>query len=770
MRPIRSATRLLLALGLPFLAFAGPEYVAPSLVRVRFEGTPHAAIERIQELEGEVVARGRGWFDALVPGQLVREGIGLGLTGDSEVEVLRADADEELAAFRGRTDAGSYHTYEEVKAEIDSLVAARPNLIHYESIGTTVEGRPIHAVRIGAGSPEGKPKFLVCGLHHAREWISVEVPVAFMKQLVTGYDDQAWIKSVLDTRVIWVVPVVNPDGLRYSQNEYKMWRKNRASNHDGSTGVDPNRNYGYNWGLPGASPTPSSDTYRGPEAFSEPEIKAIRDLGLRERFVSALSFHSYSELVLWPWGYTYDPAPDDDVLAFHGRQMGAMTGYTPQQSSDLYPTSGDFDDWFYGELGTLAYTFELGTQFVPPESEIPGIVEPNLKALRYFVENCADPFPLMTHTRLPDTTDSDGPYAARLQLAKRYQADDPVAKAELVYLLPGADESVRVPMTTTTAAAGLYEASIPGAGYGRVDYRFEVTELSGKTHRYPGEGTHSFQVVDKLYLVVDDDAGKNYEAAYVEALVALGLPFRVASSQGLKSVDLLAATAVVWFTGDDSTASLTSDEQALLRSYLEAGGELLLFGQDIGYDIKGEAFFSEVLKAEFVKDKSGDNALGGAAGSFLEGFAARLNEPGAVAQRYPEVIKARTGAAALLAYGGNEGVAALAVDSAARIAYFGFGLEGIAPTEVRDQLLARSLAWCTASGAARKARRAEALRALAPGGADPEGLARLEAEVLAEAAELGKRSDREGLERLVRELPESAKRPVLRAYTRSLPR
>jgi carboxypeptidase T len=730
-------------------------------------------MDRLFEAGYDVVARGRGWMDALISQDLAMNGLqelGLEAAEGLRLEILRQNADEELLAFKDKADVGVYHTYAEVKAEIDGYIQAHSEIIRYESVGTSIEGRPIHAVQItGPGDYQGRPAQLVTGLHHAREWISVEVPMAFIKMLVEGYGSDAEITELVNERNIWVIPVVNPDGLNYSQTEYKMWRKNRRRNPGGSYGVDPNRNYGYQWGTGGASPSPDSDTYRGPAAFSEPEIQAVRDLGIREGFVSAISFHSYSELVLWPWGYTYDPAPDEDALALHGTKMAAFVGYKPQQSSDLYPTSGDFDDWFYGDQGTLAYTFELGRQFVPPESQIPGIVSGNLKALRYFLANCADPFPLVTHRGLESTTNTAGPYPVRLALSRRYQAADPIAKAEMVYHLPGTEGWVRTPLVKGSGEA--YHGSLPGtAGYGEVAYHFEITmkpssaEGDPEVRRLPETGEYSFQVVEQLYLLVDDDNGKSMEAPYLKALEALQVPFSMRASKDLKLEDLLGASAVIWTCGIDSSTSLTAAEQELLGSYLDAGGELALFGQDIAYDIKDSNFLADYMKTSFVKDKSGINTITGA--DFLEGFTGLLNQGDALGQLYPEVVAPLSGGKALFRYAESTRIGGVRVDGAYRLAYFGVGLEGVATAAARKDLLERTIAWLGASSARRKTRRIRALQGLDT--PQPSALGRLQAEVLDEARRLGGEDDRAALEKLLEEASESLRQPLLRAFREAL--
>jgi hypothetical protein len=193
------------------------------------------------------------------------------------------------------------------------------------------------------------------------------------------------------------VPIVNPDGHEVVLDQINTdWRKNiRDNDGNGSLtpgswdypdGVDPNRNYGWNWGTAGTSSDPGEITYCGPEPFSEPELQAIRDLMAENQFVAGISYHSYSELVLWPYGYIDGGvAPDVDALSGLGTAIGnSIPGvygghYTPQPSWALYPASGVTDDWAYGMHGTFAYTVELATEFIPPASQVYQIVEDNLE-------------------------------------------------------------------------------------------------------------------------------------------------------------------------------------------------------------------------------------------------------------------------------------------------------------------------------------------------------------------------------------------------------
>ncbi|MBI4869868.1 MAG: zinc carboxypeptidase [Candidatus Wallbacteria bacterium] len=687
------------------VAAQAAEDLPPRLVRYHF--TDRSQVKALFESGADIPAHGRDWVDVVMPAQPLM-GTRQFSTLSKAVRGLKAktildDAEAQFRRFAGTPNLGVYHTLAEVKQELDGYAAAHPDIAKVSAIGKTGEGRDIWAIRIASGQEDGKkPAFLFTGAHHAREWISIEVPMAIIGRLVEGYATDPAVKALVDSREVWVVPVVNPDGVQYSQTQYKMWRKNRRNNGGGSFGVDPNRNYGYKWGGEGASPSPDSDTYRGPSAFSEPETQAIRDLARAKKFVSAISFHSYSELILWPWGYINEPTRDVASFTRVGKAMAQFNNYTPEQSIELYPTTGDFDDFMYGELGVLAYTIELGTQFVPEESEVAGIVSANLKAAMWMLENASDPFPPLHHEPLGATTDLTGPYAVQATL--RDAAAFPVEKLDLVFKKAGASEEER---TTMTASGGVYAGAIPGGALGEVSYRLELQATDGRSVRLPASGNYTFKVVDSLVLVVADDSSAGYARFYTAALDSLGKAYSVwdtKASGSPSAAALRAASAVLWFTGDASSNTLTAADQAVLTTFLSSGGRLLLFGQDIGYDIKESAFYKNYLKAKFVADSSGDPALSGAAGTFAAGMSITLSAGDAVQQRYPEVIEALTGAATLFTYG-NGKVGAIATTSGpGRAAYFGFGLEGVGGADSRKALVEKGLDWAAASADASAAR------------------------------------------------------------------
>ena len=272
---------------------------------------------------------------------------------------------------------GGFYTLDEVMDELDSMFALYPDLItQRQAISTdtlTHDGRMQYWVRISdnPNADESEPEVLYTGLHHAREPMSVQQMMWYMWHLLENYDSDPEIQQLVDATEMYFVPVINPDGYEYNHlqdpNGGGMWRKNRRNNGDGSMGVDPNRNYGYKWGYnnSGSSPYPSDDTYRGPAPFSEPEIKNIRDFCNAHEFKIALNYHSYSNLLLYVWGWSETPSPDDALLYDYAELMTKENAYTfGAGSSTIYPTNGGSDDWMYGEQTTkdliLSYTPEVG--------------------------------------------------------------------------------------------------------------------------------------------------------------------------------------------------------------------------------------------------------------------------------------------------------------------------------------------------------------------------------------------------------------------------
>lgn len=248
--------------------------------------------------------------------------------------------------------------------------AAADERIHLDSIGASVEGRPILAVKLGAPADDpARPNVLFMATHHAREWIS---PAVAMK-LIRWLADSGSGAALLDARDVWVIPVQNPDGYEYSFTTDRYWRKNRRPNADGSHGVDPNRNYPAFWGADdlGSSSRTWAETYRGTEAGSEPETQAVMAFHASHPPVLSVSYHSYSGLVLHPYGFRAGQIAADLPLfqalagtylapAVHDGVPGSnLTQYHAGPGWNLYATNGEYTDWAYRAHGTIAFTTEL---------------------------------------------------------------------------------------------------------------------------------------------------------------------------------------------------------------------------------------------------------------------------------------------------------------------------------------------------------------------------------------------------------------------------
>jgi carboxypeptidase T len=310
----------------------------------------------------------------------------------SSREDLNATAARALAESRAAPNAGAYHTYEEVQAELKELVGKHPDRAQWHDLGRSVQKRSILAIEIGDLKEAGPnpPQVLVLGCHHAREWISVEIPMKLAHELLENPGHNTDIQGLIKAARIWLIPMLNPDGHHYTVVHDRMWRKNLRNNGDGTLGVDLNRNYGGpDWGkAPGSSSDTHSEIYHGPAAFSEPEIQVVRDLVVGpKRLVhlkGLLTYHSYSQLILYPWGYTDETAPGSDDLrrmaVKYRNQITAAGGvsYTAEQASELYITNGDTTDWVWNATKNKVppFTVELrphdesGGGFVLPESQI----------------------------------------------------------------------------------------------------------------------------------------------------------------------------------------------------------------------------------------------------------------------------------------------------------------------------------------------------------------------------------------------------------------
>jgi len=299
----------------------------------------------------------------------------------------RAAAESTLGPAAGTM--GGFRTLAEIGAELDRLHNAYPSIVSAKySIGSSLEGRPIWAVRLSDNPTVDEPNEPVAwfdALHHAREPMGAESLLLLVDWIASRYPADPTAKRMVETRQVVIVPCVNPDGYEYNRatnpNGGGMWRKNRRPNAGGSFGVDLNRNYGWEWGPshPGSSSTPSDDTYHGTSGFSEPETRAVRDALLAHPPGMAVSAHTYSDLWLYAWGYEQVVTQDDARFQQYGARVAGQNGYahgTPWQL--LYIANGGSLDWGYGALGSFFFSPEIGSQndgFWPAPSRIPALFE-----------------------------------------------------------------------------------------------------------------------------------------------------------------------------------------------------------------------------------------------------------------------------------------------------------------------------------------------------------------------------------------------------------
>jgi carboxypeptidase T len=377
--------------------------VPPAIARP-LGGKPNRAVKRFvvsgvytREQRSMLVAQGydigeAAWADHVELYGTARQARALALRGLQVVQPMQIDDFP--------PEDSNYHNYQEMVADLQALAAAHPQLVHIFSLGESYEGRDLIGIRISndANDNLSEPGVFFVGQHHAREHLTVEV-VLSLAHMFLGPSKTSTTPALMYSRQIYIVPSLNPDGAEYdiATGSYRFWRKNRQPNAQ-AVGTDNNRNYSYRWGCcGGSSGNGGSETYRGPSAFSTPEDSLMRDFMVAHPNVkTGISYHTYGDLILYPYGYTYEDIPPDMTVLDHntfvamGAEMQRLTGYHAQQSSDLYITDGDWNDWMYGALHRYPITIEMsGGGFYPPDEIIPSESARNWDAA-VFVASIAD--------------------------------------------------------------------------------------------------------------------------------------------------------------------------------------------------------------------------------------------------------------------------------------------------------------------------------------------------------------------------------------------
>lgn len=427
---------------------------------------------------------------------------GLEFTIDHENIQALIDAERPRALDRNAGFFEDYRSYTEIVGYYNQLALDFPDLVSVTEIGPSIEGRQLIAATITApGSQPGKPTLFFNGGQHAREWISPAATTWIADQFIRGYGSDPFITDLLDRAVVKIVPVVNPDGYEFSRNSERLWRKNRRINNATTTGVDLNRNWDIMWGGPGSSGDSSSDIYRGTAPFSEPETQHIRDLVLADpTIVAAVDIHSFSQLILYPWGFTADPLPEPDNSYFIGisNEMSdviqEVSGayYDPRKGIDLYITTGTAKDWYYGGAGAKGWTFELRPAtngaggFVLPAEQIVPVGEENLQAFLRMAQSLTTPIRFRPSEPVPAEADAGAPVQFAAEVLDVLQTVVP-GSARLVYRTDiGATEIVA---PVSDLGSGTILATLPALSCGRsIEWRLEAEASGGETVAFPPSG------------------------------------------------------------------------------------------------------------------------------------------------------------------------------------------------------------------------------------------------------------------------------------------
>jgi len=349
-----------------------------------------------------------------------------------------------------------YRTIAEIYAAADTLAAAYPNLVELLDIGDSWEktqdlespnaGWDIEVLVLGNRNTPSVPKsdaFIMSGIH-AREWAPPELNLRLAEYLLENYETNADVKWLLDYNFIHLVLVTNPDGRVLDEaNQSVFWRKNTNTAYCASNpikrGADLNRNFTYAWEY---NSYQCGETFTGPSAASEPETVAITnyvssifpdqkepnpDNPVNELFATGMfiDIHSYSRLVLWPWGYTEDLAPNDASLRVMSYKFAYYNGHDPQKSTELYPSAGTTDDWAYGELGVPGFCFEVGDAFHQNCTVFENDINPNnLQSLLRAIKIARKPYRLTYGPEVTNLSLQTNPVQPGESLVVNYTAND----------------------------------------------------------------------------------------------------------------------------------------------------------------------------------------------------------------------------------------------------------------------------------------------------------------------------------------------------------
>ncbi|XP_017285704.2 carboxypeptidase A2-like [Kryptolebias marmoratus] len=297
---------------------------------------------------------------------------------------------------------GAYHRLETIYSWMDTLVAQHSNLVTKLEIGRSYENRPMYVLKFSTGGNKRPAIWIDTGIH-SREWVSQATGVWTANKIATDYGRDASLTSLLNTMDIYMLILANPDGYVHTHTHDRMWRKTR-SQIPGSVcrGVDPNRNWDAGFGGPGASSSPCSESYHGPSAHSEVEVKNVVNLiKSHGNFKAFISVHAYSQLLMYPYGYSCWNVPHQPELDSVGRaavkKLTSLYGTQYKVGSIcniIYPASGGSIDWSYDTGIKYSFAFELRDTgrygFILPANQIIPTASETWLALKHIMEYVRD--------------------------------------------------------------------------------------------------------------------------------------------------------------------------------------------------------------------------------------------------------------------------------------------------------------------------------------------------------------------------------------------
>jgi len=462
----------------------------PMLVRIEFSG--ETDINLLAGLRLDIPYVTGTFAEAVVyPDELKRlDAAGLGY------QVIHEDL---VRFYQSRNtlglDMGGFPTFSEAVYIIDSLHNHYPSIVSAKSsIGISGEGRNLWIFKISdnVDTDENEPEVFYNALIHAREPAGITCLLYFAGWLCQNYGIDPVATEIVDNRELYFLPVLNPDGYEYNRITNPggggMWRKNRRNNGDGSYGVDLNRNWGYMWGYDdyGSSPYTYDEVYRGPSAFSEPEIQAIRQFIDSRPFAFIVNAHTYGGYLLYPWGYADIYTPDQDFFSSIGDSATTLVGYPHGTAWELlYNTNGDANDWEYGEQTEKPLIFCLSPEvgddydgFWPAPSRIPQLNQQMLPLGIYIAQlagamaGLAFEYP----SGIPQTTTPGIPRVFDV-IVSGVRGGIPIpGSGQLHHSIDGAPF---ITVNMNEISANHYEATLPALNCGsRIDFYITAEEMS----------------------------------------------------------------------------------------------------------------------------------------------------------------------------------------------------------------------------------------------------------------------------------------------------